>query len=275
VIKKPFLHAGIVKSVKPEHCIWSRKHYLVLVASEAKGLEASIHQCVGMLLIACGDSALYLQMLGLDLENCVVPGIAISDTTIQFGAVYLIPHSFPVFLFLSDMLHPLYDSEMVACWFFRLSAFSKQTEELLNNAKVKALRQESKETRKNQPKKRSKIEEKSLPIKFDEQKNFMKPIREGYRHSLRHGEAAEEGSFLPGLGAEILLQQSVTNHSQEQRIAESIRNQVMAIVRRQFRPEFLNRLDDIIMFQPLGLSQLRQIVQMHIKLIAERFKIVM
>ena len=198
VIKKPFLYAGIVKSVQPKHCIWSRKHNLVLVASEAKGLEASIHQCVGQLLIACGDSALYLQMLGLDLENCVVPGIAISDTTIRFGAVYLIPHSFPVFLFLSDMLHPLDDSEMVACWFFRLSAFSKQTEELLNNAKVKALRQESKESRKNQPKKRSKIEEKPLPIKFDEQKNFLKPIREGYKHSLRHGEPAKEGSFLPG-----------------------------------------------------------------------------
>jgi ATP-dependent Clp protease ATP-binding subunit ClpB len=44
----------------------------------------------------------------------------------------------------------------------------------------------------------------------------------------------------------------------------------MQQVRRHFRPEFLNRLDEVIMFQPLALEQLRQIVQMNLQLIGKR-----
>jgi len=47
---------------------------------------------------------------------------------------------------------------------------------------------------------------------------------------------------------------------------------VMTLVRRQFRPEFLNRLDEIVMFNPLGLQQLRHIVTMNMQLIANRLQ---
>jgi len=43
-------------------------------------------------------------------------------------------------------------------------------------------------------------------------------------------------------------------------IAESVREQVMSELRRGFRPEFLNRIDDIILFKPLSLEQLEKIV---------------
>jgi ATP-dependent Clp protease ATP-binding subunit ClpB len=69
------------------------------------------------------------------------------------------------------------------------------------------------------------------------------------------------------IGAEILLKNSKAGASQ---IDESTREQVMALVRRNFRPEFLNRLDEIVMFNPLGLQQLRHIIDMNVKLIAGR-----
>jgi ATP-dependent Clp protease ATP-binding subunit ClpB len=43
-------------------------------------------------------------------------------------------------------------------------------------------------------------------------------------------------------------------------ISESVREQVMTELRRGFRPEFLNRIDDIILFKPLSLEQLEKIV---------------
>jgi ATP-dependent Clp protease ATP-binding subunit ClpB len=42
---------------------------------------------------------------------------------------------------------------------------------------------------------------------------------------------------------------------------EEMRTRVMAAMREQFRPEFLNRIDDIIIFHGLEKSELRQIIQ--------------
>jgi len=39
-----------------------------------------------------------------------------------------------------------------------------------------------------------------------------------------------------------------------------------------FLPEFLNRLDDIIIFQPLKLEELRKICDMMVKEVAKRVK---
>jgi len=45
---------------------------------------------------------------------------------------------------------------------------------------------------------------------------------------------------------------------------------VMAAVRAHFKPEFLNRLDDVVMFEPLTLAQLTQIVDLQVAEIARR-----
>jgi ATP-dependent Clp protease ATP-binding subunit ClpB len=56
--------------------------------------------------------------------------------------------------------------------------------------------------------------------------------------------------------------------------AEAARDQVMEIVRRSFRPEFLNRLDEIILFNRLGRSEMKRIVDIQLRhlqqLLAER-----
>ena len=47
--------------------------------------------------------------------------------------------------------------------------------------------------------------------------------------------------------------------------AEAARDQVMEVVRRAFRPEFLNRLDEIILFNRLGRNEMKRIVDIQLK----------
>ncbi|HWH31469.1 MAG TPA: AAA family ATPase, partial [Egibacteraceae bacterium] len=50
-----------------------------------------------------------------------------------------------------------------------------------------------------------------------------------------------------------------------------VRERVMAAVREHFRPEFLNRLDEILIFHRLALPQLRAIVDVQLERVAGRF----
>jgi ATP-dependent Clp protease ATP-binding subunit ClpB len=46
---------------------------------------------------------------------------------------------------------------------------------------------------------------------------------------------------------------------------ERVRNQVLEVLRQEFRPEFLNRVDEIILFSRLDETQLRQIVDIQLR----------
>ncbi|UZT82807.1 ATP-dependent chaperone ClpB [Caproicibacterium sp. BJN0003] len=48
-------------------------------------------------------------------------------------------------------------------------------------------------------------------------------------------------------------------------ISEEARNQVHALLRKQFRPEFLNRLDEIVFYKPLQRSEIDQIVNLQME----------
>ena len=63
------------------------------------------------------------------------------------------------------------------------------------------------------------------------------------------------------LGSEDLL----NNVSPAGGITETARAKVMEAVRRHFKPEFLNRLDDIVIFQPLTYENLRAITRIQIQ----------
>src|SRR6185295_2534055 len=47
-------------------------------------------------------------------------------------------------------------------------------------------------------------------------------------------------------------------------IPESVREGVMADLRASFRPEFLNRIDETILFKPLTLEEIEKIVDLQI-----------
>ena len=51
---------------------------------------------------------------------------------------------------------------------------------------------------------------------------------------------------------------------------EDRREKVLAEVRATFRPEFLNRVDEIIVFSPLGRDEIAQIVDIQLRLLQER-----
>ncbi len=58
------------------------------------------------------------------------------------------------------------------------------------------------------------------------------------------------------IGSEYLLE-GVTDRGE---IKEEARDRVMGALRRHFRPEFLNRVDDIVLFKPLTREEVKQIV---------------
>jgi ATP-dependent Clp protease ATP-binding subunit ClpB len=55
-------------------------------------------------------------------------------------------------------------------------------------------------------------------------------------------------------------------------IEESVKNRVMAELRQHFRPEFLNRVDDIVLFKPLTLPEVEQIVVLMTKDLSRRLE---
>jgi ATP-dependent Clp protease ATP-binding subunit ClpB len=70
------------------------------------------------------------------------------------------------------------------------------------------------------------------------------------------------------IGAQYLLE-GITSDGQ---IRESARTQVMDELRRVFRPEFLNRVDDVVLFKPLQQEEIRRIVRLLASSLEERLK---
>ncbi|MCS6973954.1 MAG: ATP-dependent chaperone ClpB [Cyclobacteriaceae bacterium] len=55
-------------------------------------------------------------------------------------------------------------------------------------------------------------------------------------------------------------------------VMESTREEVIALLKKTVRPEFINRIDEIIMFRPLSDKDIRKIVDIQVGLIAQRLK---
>ena len=55
-------------------------------------------------------------------------------------------------------------------------------------------------------------------------------------------------------------------------VTEESKNLVMAEMKRRFKPEFLNRVDDIIMFKALQKDEIKKIIDIFMKGLANRLK---
>jgi len=62
------------------------------------------------------------------------------------------------------------------------------------------------------------------------------------------------------------------NDSNRTQLIESTRNEVMDILKRTIRPEFLNRIDEVLMFSPLDNHEIEQIVEIQLKSVATMLK---
>ena len=60
------------------------------------------------------------------------------------------------------------------------------------------------------------------------------------------------------LGSQILMERMISGGDVDPGTEEA----VMAVVKRSFRPEFLNRVDDIVLFKPLSREEIRQIARL-------------
>ncbi len=70
------------------------------------------------------------------------------------------------------------------------------------------------------------------------------------------------------IGSSILTE-GVTDAGE---IRKEVRDQVMAELRRHFRPEFLNRVDEIVLFKPLTLEEIEKIVDLLVEDLRGRLK---
>lgn len=70
------------------------------------------------------------------------------------------------------------------------------------------------------------------------------------------------------LGADLILQAIEKNH----KIDNETRENIKSVLKAHFRPEFLNRLDDIIIFEPLQKNQISKIVDLLLAKLSDRLK---
>ena len=90
----------------------------------------------------------------------------------------------------------------------------------------------------------------------------------------------DDGRLTDGQGRQVSFKNTIiimTSNVGSQAIAElsgkddeAMRHQVDDAMRATFKPEFLNRIDDIVVFHPLGMAQIEKIVDIQLKDVRER-----
>ena len=65
---------------------------------------------------------------------------------------------------------------------------------------------------------------------------------------------------------------SSDNKESQEKEYENIKKDVMAELKKQFRPEFINRIDDIIVFHKLTEEDINQIIEIMLKQVQKRLK---
>ena len=75
------------------------------------------------------------------------------------------------------------------------------------------------------------------------------------------------------IGSQIIRERFThLNESNRVKVVEDLRTELFELLKQTIRPEFLNRIDDIIMFTPLSRKEIYQIVRLQFALVAERLK---
>ncbi|HPO61938.1 MAG TPA: AAA family ATPase [Candidatus Kapabacteria bacterium] len=75
------------------------------------------------------------------------------------------------------------------------------------------------------------------------------------------------------LGTDI-IQRELTNVDEVRKalIFDNVKNQILEILKLKMRPEFLNRVDDIILFKPLTKKEINQIARLQLSILKNRTK---
>lgn len=73
------------------------------------------------------------------------------------------------------------------------------------------------------------------------------------------------------LGSE-LIQETIAKQREKAPNLEPVRDQILQLVAKHFSPEFINRIDESIIFRPLTVSQVTQIASMHFQALDKRLR---
>ncbi len=102
--------------------------------------------------------------------------------------------------------------------------------------------------------------------------NVLLQVLDDGRITDSHGKTVDFKNTIiiltSNLGSDIILD----GINDKGEISEDARSKVSELLKHSFRPEFLNRLDEIIFYRPLTKDNIRGIVELKVKEISERLK---
>ncbi|MHA3770230.1 ATP-dependent chaperone ClpB [Verrucomicrobiota bacterium sgz303538] len=102
--------------------------------------------------------------------------------------------------------------------------------------------------------------------------NLLLQILDDGRLTDSQGRTVDFKNTVIIMTSNIGSQHLITEMSMEGEISEPVRKKVMDDLRLHFRPEFLNRVDEIVLFKPLTLEQIEQIVDLQLKMLRNRLE---
>ncbi len=87
----------------------------------------------------------------------------------------------------------------------------------------------------------------------------------------------DDGRLTDGHGRTVnfkntvnIMTSNVASHLMQEFSRKELREKVMEALKMQFRPEFLNRIDEIIIFNPLGMDEIKKIVEIQMRYLQDR-----
>lgn len=87
----------------------------------------------------------------------------------------------------------------------------------------------------------------------------------------------DDGRLTDGHGRTVnfkntvnIMTSNVASHIMQEFSGEELREKVMEALKMRFRPEFLNRIDEIIIFNPLGMDEIKKIVEIQMRYLQDR-----
>lgn len=87
----------------------------------------------------------------------------------------------------------------------------------------------------------------------------------------------DDGRLTDGHGRTVnfkntvnIMTSNVASDIMQEFSGEELREKVMDAVKMRFRPEFLNRIDEIIIFNPLGMDEIKKIVEIQMRYLQDR-----
>ena len=100
--------------------------------------------------------------------------------------------------------------------------------------------------------------------------NILLQLLDDGRLTDSHGRTVDFRNTIVIMTSNIGSHYLIENISQSGQLDERTRNRVLAELRAHFRPEFLNRIDEIVIFKPLTLEEIKKIVELQLKQLRDR-----